>query len=233
MVDLTAEMAQLWSSLGPAPSGRARVVQFIAATSGEGASTFAREFARFAAGRARKPVWLIDLDLLGSRQLTDIVIDPTRFGAVGAAAVASPDGSAFFTVQPPAIAPDGKPWRDSRYLVAHPVGGSRLWVTRFRREALRPDQAPHVVPVADYWNALRPHAEVVVVDAPAADRARAGLTVAPFMDLIVLVVAADGGDAARPIALRDAVHAAGGHCAGLVFNRASLETPKFLKVLLP
>jgi len=233
MVDLTAEMAQLWASLGPGPSGQARVVQFVAAASGEGTSTVARELARFVSGRARKPVWLVDLDLINAPQYTAIAADPPRYGVLGRQTSASPDGSAFFTIQPPALGPDGKPWQDARYLVAHPVGGAKLWVTRFRREALRGEQAAHVMPTGDYWNALRRHAELVVIDAPAADRSRAALTIAPFVDFTVLVVAADAGDAGGPAALRDAIHAAGGQCAGLVFNRATVASPGFLKALLP
>ena len=191
MVDLTAEMAQLWASLGPEVAGQARVIQFVAASGGEGTSTLAREFARFAARRSRRSIWLVDLDLMASAQHTAVVANPAHYGVLGQQTAASPDGSAFFTVQPPALGPDGRPWRDSRYLVAHPVGGPNLWVTRFRREALRGDQTAHVMPTADYWNALRGYAELVVIDAPAADRSRAALTVAPFMDCSVLVVAAD------------------------------------------
>ena len=233
MVDLTAEMAQLLASLGPARAGQARVVQLVAASGGEGTSTVARELARFAAGRSRRPVWLIDLDLTNSPQYAAIAADPARYGALGRPTAASPDGSAFFTVQPPAHSPDGRPGRDARYLVAHPVGGPSLWVTRFRREALIGDQTAHVMPTGDYWNALRRHADLVIIDAPAADRSRAAMTIAPFIDFTILVVAADGDDATGPTALRDAIQAAGGQCAGLVFNRASVETPSFLKALLP
>ena len=233
MVDLTAEMAQLLASLGPARPGQARVIQLVAATSGEGTSTIARELARFAAGRARRPVWLIDLDLMNSPQYTAVAADPARYGILGRPTAASPDGSAFFTVQPPARGADGKPWRNSRYMVAYPVGGPNFWVTRFRREALIGDQTAHVMPTADYWNALRGYAELVVIDAPAADRSRVAMTTAPFIDFTVLVVAADGADASGPAALRDAIHAAGGQCAGIVFNRAQIETPSFLKAFLP
>ena len=52
MVDLNTEMADLWASLGTPAPGRARAVQFVAARRGEGTSTVAREFARFAARRA-------------------------------------------------------------------------------------------------------------------------------------------------------------------------------------
>ena len=67
MVDLTSEMAGLWAALGSAPAHRGRVIQFACANTGEGASTVAREFARLAAVRARKPVWLVDADTLRVR----------------------------------------------------------------------------------------------------------------------------------------------------------------------
>ena len=232
MVDLTPEMAQLWGSLGAPLPGQARVIQFVAARSGEGTSTLAREFAHFASHRVQKAAWLIDLDLLNARQHKAIAEDVARFGVMGRQSAASPDGSAFFTVQPPTRGPDGRPWPDARYLVAHAVGGSRLWVTRFRREILQADQRVSVLPTGDYWRALRRHAEIVVIDAPAAERSGAALAVAPFVDFTILVVAADEGDTAGPAGLRDAITAAGGHCAGLVFNRAGAQAPGFLKAIL-
>ena len=41
-LDLSAEMEALWTSLGPVPPERGRVVQFVSAASGEGASSIAR-----------------------------------------------------------------------------------------------------------------------------------------------------------------------------------------------
>jgi Mrp family chromosome partitioning ATPase len=232
MVDLTPEMAQLWGSLGAPLPGQARVVQFAAARGGEGTSTVAREFARFASHRVQKAVWLVDLDLLNAPQHKAIADDVARYGVMGRQSAASPDGSAFFTVQPPTRGPDGRAWPDARYLVAHAVGGSHLWVTRFRREILQPDQRVSVLPTGDYWRAMRRHAEIVVIDAPAIDRSGAALAVAPFADFTVLVVAADAGDPGGPAALRDSILAAGGRCAGLVFNRARTEPPRFLKTIL-
>ncbi len=232
MVDLTPEMAQLWDSLGAPPPGQARLVQFVAARTGEGASTVAREFARFASRRARKAVWLVDLDLMESPQYKAIAEDVARYGAMGRQSAASPDGTAFFTVQPPTRGPDGRPWPDARYLVAHAVGGPHLWVTRFRREILQPEQRVSVLPTGEYWRTMRRHAEIVVIDAPAADRSGAAVTVAPFADFTVLVVAADEGDAAGPASLKQAIAAAGGRCAGLVFNRAKAEPPGFLKAIV-
>jgi len=232
MVDMTSEMAQLWGALGAAP-GSPRIIQFVAARAGEGTSTVAREFAKFASGRARRGVWLIDLDLMRSSQHLAIAAEPDRYGPLGQQAAASPNGSTFFTLQPPARGPDGKPWPDARYLVAHPVGGPQLWVSRFRREAMQPGQHVHILPTADYWAALRRYADLVVVDAPSIDRSSAALTVAPFMDYSVLVVAADEGSTAAPAALKASILASGGRVAGLFFNRGRVETPEFLKAVLP
>jgi hypothetical protein len=108
MVDLTSEMAALWAALGPGSARRGRVIQFVAAASGEGTSTVAREFARLAAVRARKPVWLIDGDLRQPSQLEAASAEPERFGQLGDPVFASPDDSAFFSVNPPVRAKDGR-----------------------------------------------------------------------------------------------------------------------------
>lgn len=233
MVDLNVEMTELWSALGAPPARRPHVVQFISARRGEGTSTVAREFARFSARRAGRRTWLIDLDLNNPSQMRELVADPQRFGALGPPVAASPDGSAFFTVQPPAPRPEGGVWPDARFLVGHSVGGPTFWVARFNREALRGRQQAHVIPAPDYWRALRKHADVIVVDCPPIERSPSGPTIARHMDQTVLVVAADQPDVRQPAMLRDAITAAGGRCAGMFFNRVSVEPPRFLKAILP
>lgn len=233
MVDLSTEMAELWASLGSPAPGRARIIQVTAARSGEGASTVARELAHYAARKAGRSVWLVDLDLATASQHAAIAAEAGRYGALSQAVQASPDGSAFFTVQPPARTAQGEVWPDARYLAAYRVGGARWWVTRFMRERLVGRQAVQIVPTADYWNALRKFAEVIIVDGPAPDRSRAALAVAPFMDQTVLVVAADKADVRAPAQLRDAIGSAGGTVTGLFFNRGVVEAPAFLKAILP
>ena len=233
MVDLNAEMAELWSSLGAPAPGRPHVIQIVAARRGEGTSTVARELARFTSARAGRKTWLVDMDLATSGQYQTIAASPDRFGVMGPAVAASPDGSAFFTVQPPAPRAEGGVWPDSKYLSAHNVGGPRLWVTRFTREALRGTQKVHIIPGADYWQALRRHAEVIIVDSPSTDRSQSALTVAQHMDQTVLVVSAQQPDVRPPAQLRDALATAGGRCAGVFFNRASVQPPAFLRAILP
>ena len=233
MVDLASEMAQLWTSLGPPIPGFGRVISFVSATPGEGASTIAREFANFAAERVKRNVWLVELDVPATSQARAFVEERTRYGPLGREAAASPDGSAFFVVQPAMRGPDGRPWPNGRYLAAHRVADRRLWVTRFRRELMRPGQTVRVVSSGDYWAALRKHADLVVIDCPAASNSRAALLVAPFADDTVLVAAADRGDLTRTGLLRDSIISAGGRCAGVVYNRTPAEPHRFLKARLP
>src|SRR6185437_7125521 len=99
-MDLSAEMAELWESLGAPPAGRPLAIEFVAARDGEGVSTVARELAFHLARWERRRVWLIDLDLIGQSQAQAFADDPLRFGEIGQAAQASPDGPMVFTVRP-------------------------------------------------------------------------------------------------------------------------------------
>ncbi|MBA4804719.1 MAG: hfsB [Brevundimonas sp.] len=231
MVDLTSEMAALWAALGPAPGHRGRVIQIAAATTGEGVSTVAREYARLAAVRARKPVWLIDADLSQQGQVEAIAAQPDRFGRMGKAAAATPDGSIFFAVTPRVTDRDGKPVHPARLVTARPFLGGRLWATRFAGENLRSGQRAEVLGDARYWDALRRHADTVVIDSPAADRSDTAITLAPFVDATVLVVAAGGASPGEPMILRDEIEAVGGRIAGVVVNRSTYQPPAFLRRL--
>jgi hypothetical protein len=159
--------------------------------------------------------------------------DRDTYGRIGEPARASPNEAMFFTVSPKIKGADGQPWSDVRYLAAHTVGASRLWVTRFRREALRPGQTAQILCEPDYWDALRPHADYVVIDAPSADRSAAARATAAFVDATILVLPAAERDVPAAKALRDDIAAAGGRCAGLVLTRAPAEPPKILRQILP
>lgn len=230
MVDLTSEMSGLWAALGPAQAHRGRVIQIAAAGTGEGVSTVAREYARIAAVRARRPVWLIDGDLAQQGQMEAIAADPERFGRIGRPAQASPDGSCFFAVSPRLADRDGRPVPPSRLLTARACLGGRLWITRFATETLRSGQRAEAVPDAHYWDALRAHADTVVIDTPAGDRNDMAITLAPFVDATVLVVAAETSPN-EPLAMRDEIEAAGGRIAGMVMNRSTWSPPGFLRRL--
>jgi Mrp family chromosome partitioning ATPase len=231
MIDLTSEMAALWAALGPASPRGGRMVLVVGALSGEGTSTVAREYARLAAVRARRPVWLIDADLDQPGQLEAVAQAPDRFGALGKSALASPDGSCFFDVRPPLKSRDGRIVPPARLLTARPCLGGRLWVARFAAETLRTGQRAEAVADPAYWNALRPHAETVVVDCPAAERADTVLALAPLADAVVMVVAAESTGAVEASTLRNDIEAVGGRIAGVVLNRTEWRPPGFLRQL--
>lgn len=231
MVDLTSEMAGLWAALGPAPAHRGRVIQFACANTGEGTSTVAREFARLAAVRARKPVWLIDADLAQQGQQEAVGAEPDRFGRLGASAAASPDGVVFYAVTPPVMGHDGKPVAPTRLMTARACLGGRLWVTRFAAESLRSGQRAESLPDPHYWDMMRRHSDTIIIDAPAADRNDAAITLSPYVDATVLVVAAETTAANEPVILRDEIESVGGRIAGVVVNRSTYRPPAFLRRL--
>jgi len=231
MVDLTSEMAALLAALGPSPAHRGRVIQFASATTGEGTSTVAREFARLAAVRARKRVWLIDADLAQQGQLDAVAAQPDRFGKVGSAAAASPDGSTFYVITPGVQDRQGQAVPPARLMTARPCLGGRLWVTRFKGESLRSGQKVEGLDDPRYWDAMRGHTDTVVIDAPAADRNDMALVLAPYVDTTILVVAARTTAADEPAALRDEIEAVGGRIAGMVMNRSTYRPPAFLRGL--
>jgi len=232
MVDLSNQMAALSLRLGPPPGVSARVVQFVAPTGGAGTSTVAREFAREMAKTAKKGVWLVELDLMKGEQHAHIDADRELYGRLGDPVRASPNEAMFFTVTPKIKDADGEPWSDVAYLSAQTVGPARWWVTRFRKEALRHGQTAAILSDPAYWDALRPHADYIVIDAPAADRSPAAKAVAAFMDANVLVIPAQDRDVAAATTLRDEITAAGGRWAGVVLTRAPAQPPGFLKKIL-
>jgi Mrp family chromosome partitioning ATPase len=232
MVDLSKEMAELAEGLKAGATSHCRVLQFVSALAGEGTSTVAREFARYMSERSQLGVWLIELDLLRGAQFASLKAEQTRYGVLGTPTRASVDGSMFFDLSPKLTNSNGQPWPNAGYLDAYPVGQARWWVTRFRREALRPGQSVRILSSPDYWRMLRQYSDWIIIDAPSAQRSRAALATAAYVDDNVMVVSGDSEDISSAVALRDGLKSVGGRCAGLVFNRAPKEAPPFLQTLL-
>ena len=221
MVDLTKEMADLMSALGRPQTRKGRVLMFVAAYSGEGVSTMAREYARCEAAFAKRPVWLIDADLGNQGQMAAMTEEAHRFGPPGTLSQASPDGSVFFRLTPPARDSADQEIPDHKFLVARPFLDNRLWVTRFRSKSLAPGQRPRLNDHTPYWDALRGLTQTVVVDVPAVDRSAAALQLAAQMDGVIMVVSEDEGDIQARIQLKFDIEQVGGNLMGMVYNRAS------------
>ncbi|MFT3996977.1 MAG: transcriptional regulator [Asticcacaulis sp.] len=224
MVDLTREMADLMAALksganaGPA---RGRALMFVSAHESEGVSTVAREYARCEAAFAERPVWLIDADLRRQGQLDTILEEADRFGPPGPVSAATPDGSVFFAVSPKALNDAGQPIPDHHYLIARPFLDKRLWVTRIRDHLLTGGQRLRLFEASSYWQALRRHAQTIVVDVPSLERSNAAVQLAPLMDGVIMVVSEGEGDIEARLTLRDEIEQAGGRFLGMVFNKSS------------
>lgn len=209
MDDLPGQMQSVWSAVVGSTGGRGAAVMFISARSGTGTSTCARAFAQLAAARAPRSAWLVDLDLFSDSQFT-------AMGGVDAGWPGPYDmtfgRSPFWRATP--RAPDGS--QGEGVIVGYRVGGSKLFVSAFRREALSPGQTLQVTPAADYWRSLGTAIDMTVVDAPALERSRAALALAADMDATVLVVDGKAGDPADAMELRDEILARGGKVIGAV-----------------
>ena len=205
------------------------MVQFVAPDARSDASGVARAFALEVAKTALKGVWLLELDLLNGAQHRYFENRQDRYGPLSAPARASPGEALHFTVS----SPEGHgASAGTDYFYAQAVGGLRLWVTRFRTEALRPGQSVKILADGAYYEALRPHADYVVVDAPPLDRSTAARAAAPFMDDNLLVLSAETPSPLAALRLKEELLAAGGRCAGIVLTDAPKDPPSFLKRLL-
>ncbi|MEE2525104.1 hypothetical protein V0U79_01915 [Hyphobacterium sp. HN65] len=203
MVDLSFEMRALVDQLEPIarPGGKGRVLMFLGASKGAGTSTVAREFARAAAARSRRGVWLFDLDFArnGHWQQLRGQVDETFDASFGRQPFwrASPDGT-------------------RARLVAHPVA-DHLYVTEFQRqrgaiERLEFGRSP------DYWKAVRGSIDLAVIDAPGSSRAI--LPVTSDVDGVILVADDMRWSEQSIAARRQAIEQRGGVVAGIVSNRA-------------
>ncbi len=217
MHDLRADLSNLWRAAARMTSAEGgRTILFVSAKAGEGTSSVAASFALIAAEKSPRSTWLVDLDLRRNAAY--------RAFEEGFAANAGVPGRAFdaslgrappYSVSEAAQA-NGE---GNKLLTAHQVQGTRLLVTRFRNERLRPGQRVQLRAQPGWWSTVRQAADWVVVDAPALERSDAALAVASQMDGVVVVVRADKTRAEDVATLRMEIEAHGGKVVGVVMNR--------------
>lgn len=231
MQDVRVDLEGLYRALSTAPAQEGgRIVMFMSARAGEGASSVAASFALMAAEKARRAVWLIDLDLRRNAVFNAFALGAfaDRFGGV------SPPYSALLGAQPfytldggdAAEAPTGP---EGAFTV-HRVGDTRLMVTQFDVSRVKPGRALKIRSATDYWTAVRGATDWAIVDAPSLERAGAGLVVAAEMDRTVIVVRADETPPGDVEALREEIESHGGKVAGCVLNRVRGDARFFEKL---
>jgi Mrp family chromosome partitioning ATPase len=208
MKDLRADLRDLYRALSQTPATEGgRTVMFMSARSGEGVSSTAASFALMAAEQARKPVWLIDLDLKRNHMFNAFAVGPfaEAFGGVGPPYSASLKTQPFFAVEPD----DPDATKGLGLFTAHRVGDS---------SKLKPGYGVRIRTQPAYWQAVRAATDWAVIDAPALELAGAGLAIASQMDRTVIVVKADETSPNDVDAVRREIEAHGGRVGGVVFN---------------
>ena len=202
-----AELSSLLAAVRPLLDHDSGVVlQIVAATPGEGASTIAREFALHAATSGQRHTLLIDADRRHPQTAREFGFNTGR-GLVEA------------------------PWSvDDETDLVQPVPGTLLSVTCLVGQH-RPGRTDAGT-VGDVYRRLRNQFELIIVDCPSVASGDY-LELAPeAADGVILVVRAE---ATRPAVVAHAkgqVEQAGGNLLGAVLNRRSNYIPNFLYRML-
>jgi Mrp family chromosome partitioning ATPase len=222
MRDLRADLVDLYRQLSQTPATEGgRSVMFMSARSGEGASSIAASFALLAAEHARKPVWLVDLDLKRNHMFNAFAVGPfaQAFGGVGPPYSAALKTQPFFSIEPE----DPEATSGLGLFTAHRVGETRLMVTQFDASRIKQGHAVRIRTQPAYWQAVRAATDWAVIDAPAMQLAGAGLAIASQIDRVVIVVRADETSPNDVDALRSEIESHGGRIGGVVLNRVKRD----------
>ncbi len=206
-------------------TGRGRIVMLTSAQRSEGVSTVARSVAEAASGGI---ALLIDLDLVKDGQHRFYQEESFAKGARLSDAIDGRlKGQSLYRI----IGVDGRTRQEARSAMAyHRIGRSKLFVGGFDASVLGPEERLQIPTGPAYWQALRQSCEVAVVDAPALQRSRVGLSICQHMDGVVIVASGRDGSATATIGLKTELEAAGALVLGVIYTRAdsvalSLEHP--------
>lgn len=218
MRDLRRDLADLYSQLSQTPAtDGGRSVMFVSARSGEGVSSIATSFALMAAEHARKPVWLVDLDLKRNHLFNTFAVGSfaEAFGGVGPPYSAALKTQPFFSIEPE----DPQATAGLGLFTAHRVGQLRLMVTQFDASRIKSGHAIRIRTQPQYWQAARAATDWTIVDAPALELSAAGLAITSQMDRTVIVINADATTANDVAAVTAEITAHNGAIGGAVINR--------------
>jgi len=180
--------------------GTGTIAQLIAANSGEGTSSLARDLALVAARTPGVRVLLLDLAPPGNGQITalraefDIAISATR----------------------PLIAPPAE-------VLVHQMAFGDLHVS----ETFQPPAAGLSGWVSQFPT-LRTSYDLVLIDSPSTEQSYDGIMLAPDIDTSLLVVAAEKTRSEAAQTLRDRITDVGGLVGGVVLNKRRFHIPGFI-----
>jgi len=232
MTALADEMTRLFFVLNPPVEEEGSVyIQFIGASTGEGVSTIAREFANVVARLVEGRTLLLDLNLEGVPQFDSLGKEEnrTRIGELGPAT--DFDGSVkldeIWTYRG-----EDTPNMDEALLTFHAVGESGLHVNRVNPQIIEKFGRPRINNSQPFWKSLGQVFKVVVIDSPAPTASYDGLAVCKFCDATLLIVSAEHTRRPVAVALRNQILDNEGHIGGVVFNHRRMHIPRFIYRLL-
>lgn len=219
MDNISDQMQGVWSAVAAATGGAGAAVMFLGARREDGISTIARNFAQLSAERAARSVWLLDLDFFTDAQFDALGGRTGRFGG--------PYDMTFGRMPFWRASPRAQDCSQGEgAVVGYRSSIDKLFVSRFNKSALSPEQKLQVAPAPEYWRAVRNAVDMTVVDAPALEQSRAGLALVADMDGVVLVIDGENGDVRDAIEMRDEVLGRGGKCLGIVVSEPGRKPPK-------
>jgi len=200
------------------PAGLGRLILFLSPDSHADAGAVAREVALLAQAQAKRAVWLIDLDPFENAQFEALQATSAPEHGFGKALDAALGETSFLRLIDARSGEVDR--RGSRHLlVAHQWGASRLYVTRFRREAIGPGQKVQLLTSDSYWSRLAQVVDFAMIVAKPPQALQAGLAIAAHVGACVMVI----GPQTRlqdAQGLREAVRQQGGQWAGVVMTQS-------------
>lgn len=178
-----------------------RIIQFIAATPGEGTSTVAREFAHTASQEFGRKVLLLGVGVAAEEK-----DEPWEGAAPGY----------FGTARAPETG------------VVVPTAGIAELARGLALAKLDDFGGAGELALADaYWEQLKSYDDVVI-DAPSAAASPLGVLLAPRADQVILVVEAERTRRAVVLSLQKKLEAGGAKVAGVVLNKRRRHLPRWL-----
>jgi protein-tyrosine kinase len=197
------EMATLYQNIEAlVDQTRNKIIQFIGSHPGEGTSTIARDFARFAASRLGKRVLFLEGDPANPKPPSSWG-NPADYSLEEAVRQGGNMERAFFQDQGSVLAIG---------LVAREEGPMMHFLES-------EDRAP-------VWESLKEHFDLVVIDSPPLSASAAGLAFCRRADGVVLVLEAERTRAPVAEKAKEQIQKNGGNILGVVFNKRKFYIPK-------
>jgi hypothetical protein len=226
---LHEDMLRLYGTLDPPlDSRRGVMIEFIAPNPGAGTSTVARAFAEVASRFCEGVTLLFDLSGPANTQYNMASYERLwGGGSLSAHIDLGFNPNHMWRLLSDTAGLDGS-HRVPPYLLTtfHQLDGSRLFLNRFGHEALQFGQRAQINVDSQIWQMLRAHVPLTIFDAPPTSVSSDGVSLAPEMDAVVIVVEAETERSAVIEDLRDKLIARGAHIAGIVFNKRRFHIPE-------